>query len=77
MIALVGATGSGKSSTINILSRAYEFQRGEVLVDGIDIRDYSLKEPATAAFRWSLQDVFLFSDTVHNNITLGDPNDLA
>lgn len=73
MIALVGATGSGKSSTINILSRAYEFQRGEVLLDGHDINSYSL-----SALRKSisvvLQDVFLFSDTVHNNITLGDPD---
>lgn len=73
MIALVGATGSGKSSTINILSRAYEFQRGEVLVDGVDIRDYSLKS-LRRSISVVLQDVFLFSDTVHNNITLGDPN---
>lgn len=72
MIALVGATGSGKSSTINLLSRAYEFQRGNILLDGHDINSYAL-----AGLRRSigvvLQDVFLFSDTVHNNITLGDP----
>jgi len=72
-VALVGATGSGKSSIINVLSRAYEFQKGRVLLDGQDIRDYDL-----AALRKSiavvLQDVFLFSDTVHNNITLNDPS---
>jgi len=72
MIALVGATGSGKSSTINILSRAYEFQRGEVLLDGADIRSYAQAE-LRKSISVVLQDVFLFSDTVHNNITLGDP----
>lgn len=72
MVALVGATGSGKSSTINILSRAYEFQRGEVLLDGENITSYSLTE-LRKSISVVLQDVFLFSDTVHNNITLGDP----
>ena len=72
MIALVGATGSGKSSIINVLSRAYEFQKGAVLLDGHDIRDYQLSE-LRRAVSVVLQDVFLFSDTVHNNITLGDP----
>ncbi|MCB0769536.1 MAG: ABC transporter ATP-binding protein [Flavobacteriales bacterium] len=73
MIALVGATGSGKSSLINILSRTYEFQRGEVLLDGADIRSYSI-QALRRSISVVLQDVFLFSDTVHNNITLGDPN---
>jgi len=73
MIALVGATGSGKSTTINILSRAYEFQRGEVFLDGVDIRSYALAE-LRKSISVVLQDVFLFSDTVHNNITLGDPS---
>jgi ATP-binding cassette subfamily B multidrug efflux pump len=71
-LALVGATGAGKSSTINILSRFYEIQKGEILLDGVDIRSYDLnflrKTIATV-----LQDVFLFSDTVLNNITLRDP----
>ncbi|MFT3885955.1 MAG: ABC transporter ATP-binding protein [Flavobacteriales bacterium] len=71
MIALVGATGSGKSSIVNVLSRAYEFQKGRVLIDGRDLREFKL-----AALRKSvsvvLQDVFLFSDTVFNNITLND-----
>ncbi|HQV75985.1 MAG TPA: ABC transporter ATP-binding protein [Flavobacteriales bacterium] len=72
MIALVGATGSGKSTTINILSRAYEFQRGEVLLDGHDIRTYTLSD-LRKSISVVLQDVFLFSDSIHNNITLGDP----
>ncbi len=73
MIALVGATGSGKSSTINILSRSYEFQQGQVLLDGHDIRSYALTD-LRKSISVVLQDVFLFSDTIHNNITLGDPN---
>ena len=72
MIALVGATGSGKSSIINVLSRAYDFQKGAVYLDGADIRDYKLSE-LRRAMSVVLQDVFLFSDTVHGNITLGDP----
>lgn len=73
MIALVGATGSGKSSIINVLSRAYAFQKGAVELDGTDIRDYRLGE-LRRAISVVLQDVFLFSDTVHNNITLSDPS---
>lgn len=72
MIALVGATGSGKSSIINVLSRAYDFQKGAVYLDGADIRDYKLSE-LRSAISVVLQDVFLFSDSIHNNITLGDP----
>lgn len=72
MIALVGATGSGKSSIINVLSRAYDFQKGAVYLDGADIRDFRVAE-LRRTVSVVLQDVFLFSDTVHNNITLGDP----
>ncbi|MBK9759296.1 MAG: ABC transporter ATP-binding protein [Flavobacteriales bacterium] len=71
MIALVGATGSGKSSMVNVLSRAYEFQSGRVLIDGHDIREYKLDE-LRRSVGVVLQDVFLFSDTVLNNITLND-----
>jgi ATP-binding cassette subfamily B protein len=67
----VGATGSGKSSIINVLSRAYEFQKGTVTIDGLDIRDYAQSE-LRRSISVVLQDVFLFSDTVHNNITLND-----
>jgi ATP-binding cassette subfamily B multidrug efflux pump len=73
MVALVGATGSGKSSIINVLGRAYEFQKGKVLLDGHDIREYRLDD-LRRSIAVVLQDVFLFSDTVHNNITLNDPN---
>ncbi|MBL7983045.1 MAG: ABC transporter ATP-binding protein [Flavobacteriales bacterium] len=73
MVALVGATGSGKSSIINVLSRAYEFQKGSVLLDGRDIRDH-LQAELRRSISVVLQDVFLFSDTVHNNITLNDPS---
>lgn len=72
-LALVGATGAGKSSTINILSRFYEIQKGQILLDGVDIREYELtflrRNISTV-----LQDVFLFSDTVKNNITLQNPD---
>jgi ATP-binding cassette subfamily B protein len=71
MVALVGSTGSGKSSIVNVLSRSYEFQSGRVLIDGRDIRSYKLDE-LRRSVGVVLQDVFLFSDTVHNNITLGD-----
>ena len=71
MVALVGTTGSGKSSIVNVLSRAYEFQHGEVLLDGRDILTYKL-DGLRRSMSVVPQDVFLFSDTVHNNITLHD-----
>lgn len=71
-LALVGATGAGKSSIINILSRFYEINRGSIKIDGIDIREYELNY-----LRRNIavvhQDVFLFSDTIANNINLLDP----
>ena len=72
-VALVGATGSGKSSTINILSRFYEIQKGEILLDGVDLKNYTL-ESLRKGIAVVLQDVFLFSGTVMDNITLNDPN---
>lgn len=68
-IAFVGATGSGKTSTINLLGRFYEFQKGDILVDGKSIREYDLSN-LRQNMALVLQDVFLFSDTIHNNITL-------
>ena len=70
-LALVGATGAGKSSTINILNRFYEIGRGRVKIDGVDIREYEVgylrSQIATV-----LQDVFLFSNSIANNITLNN-----
>ncbi|ACU02891.1 ABC transporter ATP-binding protein [Pedobacter heparinus] len=70
-IALVGATGAGKSSTINILNRFYEIQKGEIKVDGVKIQDYELNF-LRSNIATVLQDVFLFSDTIFNNITLNN-----
>src|SRR5690606_15582517 len=71
-LALVGATGAGKSSIINILTRFYEINKGTIKVDGIDIREYDL-----SYLRQNIgvvhQDVFLFSDTIANNINLLNP----
>ncbi len=70
-IAMVGATGAGKSSIINLLNRFYDIHRGSIKIDGTDIKEYDL-----AILRKNigvvLQDVFLFSDTIRNNITLGN-----
>ncbi|SDM48388.1 ATP-binding cassette, subfamily B [Daejeonella rubra] len=70
-LALVGATGAGKSSTINILNRFYEVNKGSVLVDGIDIREYELNY-LRSNIATVLQDVFLFSDSIANNINLNN-----
>lgn len=71
-LALVGATGAGKSSVINILSRFYEIQRGEILLDGVDIREYELSFLRNT-IATVLQDIFLFSDSIHQNINLNNP----
>ncbi|TKB97497.1 ABC transporter ATP-binding protein [Pedobacter cryotolerans] len=71
-VALVGATGAGKSSTINILNRFYEIQKGTIKVDGVDIKEYELSY-LRSNIATVLQDVFLFSDTIFNNITLNNP----
>ncbi len=70
-VALVGATGAGKSSIINLLNRFYEINRGTISVDGVDIKNYDLGTLRTN-IGVVLQDVFLFSDTIMNNITLGN-----
>ncbi len=72
-IALVGATGAGKSSIINLISRFYEINKGTITIDGTNIQDYEL-----SALRKHigvvLQDVFLFSSSIYQNITLGNPS---
>lgn len=71
-IAFVGATGAGKSSIVNLLNRFYEFNKGEILIDGVDIRKYKL-DFLRKNVGVVLQDVFLFSDTIANNISLNNP----
>ena len=68
-IAFVGSTGSGKSSIINLLNRFYEFNKGKILIDDEDIRDYNISY-LRENIGYVSQDVFLFSDTIANNITL-------
>ena len=70
-VAVVGATGAGKSTLINILSRFYEIDSGKVTLDGVSIEDYDrswLRKQVGVV----LQDVFLFADSIYNNITLWD-----
>ncbi|WP_232538736.1 ABC transporter ATP-binding protein [Chitinophaga tropicalis] len=72
-IAIVGHTGSGKTTIISILNRLYEIQKGRILIDEVDIRDYSL--PALRSrIGVVLQDVFLFAGSVYENITLRNAN---
>lgn len=68
-LALVGATGAGKSSIINLIGRYYEINRGDIYIDGINIKDIELNL-LRKHISVVLQDVFLFSDTIYNNITL-------
>jgi ATP-binding cassette, subfamily B, multidrug efflux pump len=70
-IALVGATGAGKSSVINLLSRFYDIQKGSIRIDGHNIKEYDI-ESLRSRIGVVLQDVFLFSDTIANNITLNN-----
>jgi ATP-binding cassette, subfamily B, multidrug efflux pump len=70
-IALVGHTGSGKTTVTNLLMRFYDVQKGRVLVGGVDVRDWDLHE-LRSNFAVVLQDVFLFSGTISDNIRLGD-----
>ena len=72
-LAIVGSTGSGKSTIINLLNRFYEVQRGEIRLDGVPLPEYSL-EYLRSRLAIVLQDVFLFGGTVAENITLADPN---
>lgn len=70
-VAIVGATGAGKSTIINLINRFYEIDKGVISVDGVLIKDYALASLRNE-IAVVLQDVFLFSDTIYNNITLKD-----
>ncbi|MUV02561.1 ATP-binding cassette domain-containing protein [Flavobacterium rakeshii] len=72
-IAIVGATGAGKSTIINLLNRFYEIDSGTICIDGTNINEFTL-ESLRKQIAVVLQDVFLFADTIYNNITLDDPN---
>src|SRR6266542_2057001 len=74
-IALVGHTGSGKTTITNLLMRFYEVQKGHILLDGVDLRDWDLQS-LPENFAVVLQDVFLFSGTLESNIRLGR-NDIS
>ncbi|WP_264229432.1 ABC transporter ATP-binding protein [Acholeplasma laidlawii] len=72
-VAFVGATGSGKTTILQLIVRNYDIQKGQILIDGIDIK--TIKRSSLRKFVGQmLQDVFLFSGTIRDNITLGDPN---
>ncbi|WP_417887816.1 ABC transporter ATP-binding protein [Zunongwangia sp.] len=72
-IAIVGATGAGKSTVINLLNRFYEIDSGKILVDGVDIKNVTLKS-LRAEIAVVLQNVFLFADTIMHNIKLDNPD---
>jgi|TARA_R110000823_G_scaffold311718_2_gene437652 subfamily B ATP-binding cassette protein MsbA len=72
-VAIVGATGAGKSTIINLLNRFYEINSGDILIDGISLKDYKLVS-LRGQIAVVLQDVFLFADSILNNITLNNPN---
>ncbi|WP_185870521.1 ABC transporter ATP-binding protein [Blattabacterium cuenoti] len=72
-VAIVGSTGSGKSTMTHLISRSYEIKKGNILIDGHHIQDIELKN-LRSHIRVVTQDTFLFNDSIMNNITLGDPS---
>lgn len=73
MVAFVGATGSGKSTIISLIARFYDIQKGQILLDGVDIREYNLRD-LRQRIAVVLQDVFLFSGDIRSNIRLNNNN---
>jgi ATP-binding cassette subfamily B protein len=71
-VAIVGATGSGKTTIINLVNRFYEYQKGEILLDRLPLYDYDISF-LRSEIAVVLQDVFLFSDSIANNISLNNP----
>jgi subfamily B ATP-binding cassette protein MsbA len=72
-VAIVGATGAGKTTIINLLGRFYDIQKGVITIDDNDIKDFTLSS-LRSNIAIVLQDVFLFADSIYNNITLWDSN---
>jgi ATP-binding cassette, subfamily B, multidrug efflux pump len=72
-LAVIGNTGSGKSTIANLLPRMYDITGGRILIDGIDVRDFNL-ESLRSQIGYVPQDVFLFSDSIRNNIGFGLPS---
>ena len=72
-VGIMGATGSGKTSVIQLLQRLYDATDGAIYLDGVNIRDLSLKQ-LRSSISMVMQDVFLFSDTIHENVILGKKN---
>lgn len=71
-IAIIGPTGAGKSTLVNLISRFYDCTKGKILIDGRDIRDYEVRE-LRENIAVAMQDIFLFSDTIEGNIAYGVP----
>jgi ATP-binding cassette subfamily B multidrug efflux pump len=71
-VAIVGATGSGKTTIVNLLLRFYDVQEGRITIDGVDIREMELRA-LRSRFGLVLQDVYLFSGTIGDNVSLGNP----
>ena len=71
--AIMGATGTGKTSIVNLLGRYYECREGRVMIDGIDVKDMPLKS-LRDRIGYVMQETFLFSETIENNIRFGRPN---
>ena len=74
-LGIMGATGSGKTTLVNLLKRMYDVSSGSITIDGIDIRDMSLKQ-LRRAVSIVMQDVFLFSETINGNVKLGEKDSL-
>jgi len=72
-IGIVGGTGSGKTTLMALISRFYDANHGEVLVDGVDVKDFDIND-LRRDIAYAMQDVFLYSDTVEGNIAFGVPN---
>lgn len=72
-LAIVGETGSGKTTVVNLLARFFDVTQGSVKIDGVDVRDYNI-QGLRKNIGMATQDVFLFSDTLDGNIAFGDPD---